>query len=309
MAVALLLLFAGASLFDNLRAFTQTLISAAVTPASPSPTLALEAAFSMIVVTSAPFLGVVFLAGLAANFVQVGPLFTLKSRRGADTGTGDLFERLRQRFGERALTEGLLFLAKVLLLLGVFAFTLGDDLQALLSLPRLGLGPFLSTSSAIVMSVVWRTLAVLVLFAVIDVLYQRHHYHRSLRMTRREVEQEQRETEGDVALRGERRRFQQALSERAGIEQVRRATVVVESLAGAAAALRYVPDEDEVPIVSLTGRGRGAIEMLLVARRYDVPVVRDDLLAEQLERLEGPLPESLFDAVGGLLRSVIHHDG
>jgi type III secretion protein U len=146
-----------------------------------------------------------------------------------------------------------------------------------------------------------RLVAALAALALVDVWRVRRRHRSALRMTRDEVRREQREDQGDPALRGERQRHHRALLE-AG--PVARATVVVVNPTHLAVALRHHRGEPDAPRVVAKGKGRAAARIRSAARRAGVPVVRDVPLARALDRLVevgDEIPERLYDAAAVVL--------
>ncbi len=147
----------------------------------------------------------------------------------------------------------------------------------------------------------------LLALAVADFFYQRWEYERNLRMSRTEVKEEIRETEGDPAVRGARRRRQRELARRRMVNDVRRAQVVVTNPVHVAVALRYVAGETDAPVVVAKGRGYLAQRIRAEAEKHGVPVVEDPPLARTLYRLVRvgqAIPQELYAAVAEVLAFV-----
>lgn len=142
-------------------------------------------------------------------------------------------------------------------------------------------------------------------WAVMDLWLQRRRFHRRQRMTHQEVRQEHREEEGDPLLRAERRRRHRALLS-GGLASLRRAAVVVVNPTHLAVALRYLPDEDEAPVVACSGRDEAALRIRREAARLSVPVVENVPLARALVRIPigDEIPQELYQAVAEVLRSL-----
>lgn len=129
-------------------------------------------------------------------------------------------------------------------------------------------------------------------------------------MTKQEVKQESRETEGDGSQKGERRRLHAELLEDAMLHRVRTADVVIVNPDHLAVALRYDPDEeDDAPLVIAAGRNLLAARIVAEARRHGVPVLREVELARSLVGVElgSQIPEELYEAVAEILKVVVRH--
>ncbi|NMB76164.1 MAG: EscU/YscU/HrcU family type III secretion system export apparatus switch protein [Myxococcales bacterium] len=142
-------------------------------------------------------------------------------------------------------------------------------------------------------------------WAGMDLWLQRRRFHRRQRMTHQEVRQEHREEEGDPQLRAERRRRHRALLA-GGLASLRNAAVVVANPTHLAVALRYLPGEDEAPVVACSGRDEAALRIRREAARLSVPVVENVPLARALVRVPigDEIPVALYQAVAEVLRSL-----
>ena len=125
-------------------------------------------------------------------------------------------------------------------------------------------------------------------------------------MTRAEVKQEHRESEGDPQWKAARQRAHQEMLAAATVNAVKDATVVIVNPEHLATALRYVDGEDEAPTVLATGDGDLARRIQDAARAYGIPVVRDVPVARALSELQvgDTIPEALYEAVAAILEEV-----
>jgi type III secretion protein U len=145
-----------------------------------------------------------------------------------------------------------------------------------------------------------------VAIGVIDMLVVRRGWMKRLRMSKQEVKQEFKESEGDPQIKAARERAHQEVMAAATIASVRTASVVVVNPTHIACALRYAGEEDDAPVVVASGEGDLAARILRAAQEYGVPVVRDVPLARALRELAvgDQIPEVLYEAVAEILREV-----
>jgi flagellar biosynthetic protein FlhB len=132
-----------------------------------------------------------------------------------------------------------------------------------------------------------------------------HWWRRRLRMTRTEVTEEKRTTEGDPHLRAARRRAHRRLVAGAGLRDVQTATLVVAEGVATAVALRYVEGRDDAPRVVASASGELAVRFQSVAREASVPVIPNPELARSLSELDvgDPVPARTYDAVARAIRA------
>ena len=214
---------------------------------------------------------------------------------------------LSRVFGWRGLLEMLKGLAKfslvavaALLLLN----TMGDR--------YLGLGtePLLQGMAHAGDLLTWAFLLlslVLLLVAAIDVPFQLWDHSRQLKMTKQEVREEHKQTEGSPEVKGRQRQLQMEMAQRRMMEEVPRADVVVTNPTHYAVALRYDAQKMGAPVVVAKGSELTAAKIRALATEHDVPVLSAPPLARALyfsTELGEAIPEGLFRAVAQVLAYV-----
>lgn len=118
--------------------------------------------------------------------------------------------------------------------------------------------------------------------AAADYLYQRWDYERNIKMTKQELKEEFKETEGNPETKSRIRQVQRSLSRKRMMQQVPTADVVVRNPTHFAVALRYNPEKDEAPVVVAKGQDRIAFKIIEIAEKYHVPMKEDRPLARAL---------------------------
>jgi type III secretion system FlhB-like substrate exporter len=263
-------------------------------------------------------LAVVLTCTLAAGLIQTGGLWTGVPRvdlgrlwpgwaggRGGSSGAPGGAPWLSSSM---AVAAGL---AKVAVVALVAASTLGGLMPGLVGLAGASGGRSLAALGAAARVLGGRLLLVLLLLGAIDYLWVRGRHRRALRMTRREIERERREQEGDALLRAERGRLrgQLAASGAGDLKGVGRADLVVTGGAGdrLAVALAYQPGGARAPVVVAVGRGAIAASLLAAARASGVAVARDPDLVALLQRLDAgaEIPPSTYQRVAEHLRASV----
>ncbi|MGE3621567.1 MAG: flagellar biosynthesis protein FlhB [Acidimicrobiia bacterium] len=143
--------------------------------------------------------------------------------------------------------------------------------------------------------------------AVLDYGYQRRRIGRELRMTKQEVREEHRQSEGDPSLRARLRSRQIEISRARMLADVAGATAVVVNPTHVAVAVRYEPG-DGAPRVVAKGKGRVAARIRALAEENGTPIVRDVALARALHgacEVGQAIPPELYDAVARLIAFVM----
>jgi flagellar biosynthetic protein FlhB len=146
--------------------------------------------------------------------------------------------------------------------------------------------------------------AALLVLAAIDYGWEYYRSEQKLRMTRQEVEDEQRATEGDAKIKRRFRKFHYELTKNRMLAEVPTADVVLTNPVHVAVALRYVADVMRAPQVVAKGAGEVAEQIKAAARRAGVPIVERRALARALFRsvkIGQEIPAALYRAVAEVL--------
>ena len=153
------------------------------------------------------------------------------------------------------------------------------------------------------------TSAVLVLVASLDVPFQLFQFNKKLRMTRQEIKDELKETEGRPEVKGRIRRLQQEASQRRMMQDVAEADVVIRNPTHFAVALKYKGDDMRAPVVVARGRDLIALEIIARAEEHGVFVFSAPPLARAIYAstdIGHEIPAALYVAVAQVLAYVFH---
>ncbi len=287
-----------------LRALLVAGLSAAAQPLSPADPLApiaipaRELALSLV----AP-LGAVVLVAALAGFVQVGPLFAW-SAIAPDFERLSPVERVRAWFaGERWLERAIAAL-KIAVVLAAVALLVAPSLSALFQLPLGTPARALAAGRVLLYEVPLRAGLVLIALGVADLVYRRARLARELRMTRRELQDEQRESYGVPEQRERLRRAREALRAQIASAGVEHASLLLSDGRGRALALAFDRDDVEQHAPRLLEKGEGTVaqRMQATADAHGVPVRLAPPLVAALYRLEltETIPAQHFAAVAEL---------
>jgi flagellar biosynthesis protein FlhB len=263
------------------------------------------AALSELAWMLGPVLLVGFVAAAFFNYVQIGALFSMDPLL-------PKIERLNMASGLKQMVEPkkLFDLTKnvsKLTISGVVGyFVIRDKLGALLQLPRFELWDGLAVLGDIAFELCAYLGGTLIVFGVVDLIWQRHQHEKSLKMAKHEVKREHKESEGDPQIKSKRKQFHRELLQGTGVNNVKDADAVVVNPSHVAVALRYDDAEMGAPKVLSAGRGELAREIKKRARRYSIPIVRNVELARALVDLEvdQQIPEAFYEPVAEVLNFV-----
>jgi flagellar biosynthesis protein FlhB len=140
--------------------------------------------------------------------------------------------------------------------------------------------------------------------AAVDVFLTRRKWHSNLMMTKQEIKEEMKQTEGDQALKARLRMIARARIRRRMMANVPKATLVVTNPTHYAVALRYVRNEDSAPKVMAKGQDQLALTIRQIAKRHNIPIIENKLLARSLfeeTEVDQLIPPEFYKAVAELI--------
>lgn len=149
-----------------------------------------------------------------------------------------------------------------------------------------------------------RIVVAFVALAAADFFYQWWNYEREMRMSKQEIKEEYKQTEGDPQIKGKIKEMQRARAQSRMMQQVPQADVVVRNPTHFAVALRYRPESDAAPIVLAKGQDELALRIVKVAEEAGVAVMENVPLARALyaqAELDREIPPELYGAVAEVL--------
>ncbi len=288
------MLAAGLS-FDRAQAFDFNLL-----------VMHLGSRLSDVLIGLAPLAGILLLVALASPLLIGGWLFSAKalqpnfSRLNPLSGLGNMFS-------VRALVELLKAIGKTLLVGTIAWLVISSQMDAMLMLSveplangTAHLGHLLLTGFIVIVGG-------LVVIALIDAPYQMWHYANKLKMTREEVRQESKESEGDPMVKARIRQLQREMAKRRMMAEVPTADVVVTNPTHYAVALKYAEGKMRAPTVVAKGADEVAAKIRELAIEHKVAVLEAPPLARALYRhteLGDEIPAALYTAVAEVLAYV-----
>ncbi len=268
-------------------------------------TLVGMAGWTYLRVLAPVLIGVVAVA-LASNLAQVGFLFSLEPLR-PRLARVDPLSGLRRMVSGMAVGELLKALAKVGLIGFVLYRVLADRASQLGGLFFVPLEQATGVLTSLAIEMGLKGGGAFLVLAFIDYLWQRRRYEANLRMTRQELKEELRQTEGDPRLRARIRQVQRQWASRRMMHAVPKSDVVITNPIHYAVALRYAPEAMRAPQVVAKGQDLLAQRIKELARQHSVPLVENPPLAQALYRAVDvgmEIPAALYEAVAEVLAYV-----
>ena len=252
----------------------------------------------------APILLGIIVVSIVASVAQVGFKFSWKvlkpkgSKFNVPKNIKNLF------FSSRSMVEILKAIVKIFIVVILSYSVIEDLVYKSMSLAELSVGEITEFMLEASYALVWRISLVYALFAAADFMYQRYKHKQDIMMTKQEVKDEFRQSEGDPLVKSRIRSIQMQASKRRMMQAVPTADVVITNPTHFAVALKYDMDKYSAPKVVAKGVDAVAQRIKAVAVENGVPLHEDRELARALFKsceIGDEIPSQLFKAVAQIL--------
>lgn len=259
-----------------------------------------------VVITVGPFLLIGFVISFLSNRIQFKWMVTAKPMKPKLSKINPLsgFKRL---FSGRALFDLVKTIIEMALIGYVSYRVLEDHSNELFVL----YGVTIQQSLGILMDVIWdlgiKICLVMAVVGYADFRYQKYKHKQDLKMTKQEVKDEYKNTEGDPQIKGKQKQRMRQASQRRMMASVPEADVVITNPTHFAVALRYNAEEHSAPVVTAKGTDFLAAKIKEIAKESGVEIVEDKALARMLYYnvdLDREIPPELYKAVADILAYV-----
>jgi flagellar biosynthesis protein FlhB len=250
-------------------------------------------------------LGLGWTAALASALAQGGLVFAPTSLLPTASRISPA-AKLKQLFSITALRGLIKSLLPAIAVTYVAAGCLRRDWPLLMGLSARSNRGMLGYAAGLLFEVAWKSALVLLIWAVIDYLFELQHLSSELKMSRQEMKDEYKETEGNPVIKGRIRRLQRQMRRRRQLDDTKRAAVVITNPTEYAIALEYRPDM-AAPVVVAKGRNLFAAQIREIARWENIPLVENPPLAHVLYRtveVGQSVPASLYAVIAEILAAV-----
>lgn len=259
----------------------------------------------------APFMLTVMAAGIAINLVQGGIVFSWE-KLSFRFDKMDPLKGMKKLLNKESLVEMVKSFLKIAIIGYVAYRVIRNQTDALAFLSERDIPDIFEFVGRLVFKIVVNSCMVLLVLALIDLAFVKWNYLQKLRMTKQEVKQESKDSDGDPQMKGKIRRAQFERSRRRLITIIPTADVVITNPTHFAIALKYDREKMAAPVVIAKGADNLALRIKEIARENKVMLVENRFLARELYATvkEGQaIPESLYAAVAEVLAYVFSLKG
>ncbi len=255
-----------------------------------------------------PLFVMIILLALIAPLLIGGWVFSL-STLAPKFSRLNLFTGLKRMISVKGLVEMVKSLAKFILLSIVSIVVLKSELPELLALTDFPLAAALGSGMSIVAKAFLLITGSLILIAALDVPFQMFQHNKELKMTKQELRDEYKETEGKPEVKSQIRQRQHEMAKRRMMSEIPKANVVLTNPTHFAVAVSYQQEGKRAPIVVAKGKDLVALQINRVAAANEIPILSVPPLARALfysTELNAEIPRGLYVAVAQVL-AYIHH--
>ncbi len=254
---------------------------------------------------------ILILAAFFAPFLQVGPLFAPEVIK-PDISKISIFKGFQRLFSMRSLMEfakGLLKIGLIGLVGVIILYPYVDKFEHMIDMP---MASVLDELRFLVLRLMVGVLIALMIIAVADLVYQHYEYNKKMRMSRQEIKDEYKQSEGDPQMRARLRQLRMERSRQRMMQSVPSADVVITNPTHYSIALKYNPDEMPAPIVVAKGVDQVALRIREVAKENDIVLYENKPLARILYdtvEIDETIPAEHFKAVAEIISYVFKLKG
>lgn len=239
-------------------------------------------------------LGSIALGGWLLSAKAMAPKFSRMS----------ILKGLKRMFALKALVELLKAVAKVSVVLFFAVLILNAQTDELLGLSQESVILAMTHAVQILGWSFFYLSCTMIVIAMADVPFQIYDHHKNLKMTKQEVKDEYKDTEGKPEVKGRIRQLQREVAQRRMMADVPEADVVITNPTHYAVALRYKPEQDAAPVLLAKGNDQTALKIREIAKANGVEIVSAPPLARSVyhhSEIGQEIPSGLYMAVAQIL--------
>lgn len=227
-----------------------------------------------------PIVGVCALAGTVSTWAQIGMLVAPESAA-PSFKKFDAVSNIKNMLSKKSLVQLVLSVCKVLVLVLVAYLVFKGSVGDIVYSYRAGLGPLLTLLNNILQRIVFYSLAIFLIMAVIDWTMERSKLMKDLRMSHSDIKDEHKETQGNPEIKKKRKSMHRSLLNES-LSKVPSSKVVVANPTHISVALDYEPGKHDLPFVVAMGVDEDALLIRKKAKEHGIPIISNVKLARMI---------------------------
>lgn len=257
-------------------------------------------------VIMAPIMAMAVFAGFFSNYIQVGVLFTAYPLK-PKLEKISMIKGFKRIFSLRTIVEFLKSIFKILVISTVSFTIIWIYKEDLFQTSQTSIPDILRLISSLVFQIGITVAIILLFMSILDYLYQKYDFEKNNRMSKQDVKDEHKKTEGDPLIKGKIRQKQRQMAVSRMMQEIPNADVIITNPTHYAIAVKYDADAMLAPEVIAKGTDYVALKIREIAEEHKVPIVENKPLARALHGqvdIGDAVPEELYQAVAEILAYV-----
>lgn len=253
-----------------------------------------------------PIMLVAMIAGVAANYLQIGFIFSPESIQ-PKLEKIDPLKGFKRIFSMKSIVEMIKSILKISFISLITFAVLWGRMDEILILSQKSVGASLATLASLTVQMGLSASAALLFLAVLDFMYQKYDFEKSIRMSKQDLKDEYKNMEGDPAIKSRIKQKQREMAMRRMMQEVPKADVVITNPTHFAIAIKYEEDKFDAPLVVAKGVDFMAQKIKLIAKENEITMVENRPLARALYSqtdIGETIPEEFFKAIAEILAFV-----
>lgn len=254
---------------------------------------------------------VILLAAFIAGFIQNGFIFSTETIT-PKLSKLSLGKGLKRLFSTRSVVEFVKGILKICIVASVIVLLLWPEREVVFLVTSMGAAQFMGTLQALAIRVLVGVLAIMTVIAAIDYLYQKQQHTKELRMSKQDLKDEFKQSEGDPMIKARLRQIRTERARRRMMSAVPDADVVITNPTHYAVALKYDHEAMDAPVLVAKGADQVAFRIREVAEEHDIPVVENPPIARALYdnvEMDQAIPAEHYKAVAEIIGYVMRLKG
>ncbi len=308
MAALLIFLFGSSRMFWSLSDFMggmfKNCCSLSMEPESLQTFVSVV--FDQILSITMPIMLLILVVGMAANIFQTGFMLNSKPFE-VKFSKFNPISGMKKIVSLKSLVEVFKDFIKFSIIGGIAYLMMKNELEQFPSLMQLNVIDIFNFITSLSLKICFCICLALIVLAITDLIYQRWQYNKDQMMTKQEVKEEHKQSEGDPKVKGKIKQIQLQTAMRRMMQDVPDADVVVTNPTHLAIALKYDPNNMMAPSVIAKGAGLIAEKIKQIAEEHEIPIVENKPLARTLYKVVEIgtfIPIELYRAVAEILAYV-----
>ncbi len=250
-----------------------------------------------------PLALIVLVTGILGTGIQTKFLFTSKVLKPKLSKLNPI-EGVKKIFALKNFVELIKNLIKVAILIAIVYTMLVDFAPIVLRTMDMDINDSVVMTFDMIMSLVNRVIMVFIVVAIIDYMFQRWEYERKIKMTKQEIKEEYKQTEGNPQIKGKIKEMQRVRARSRMMQAVPSADVIIRNPTHYAVALVYNTEKNRAPVVVAKGQDELALRIIKIAEENNVSVIENKPLARGIyasTEINREIPEEFYGAVAEIL--------